>query len=99
MPGVVHVWWLYGQNLPYNFKKSYGDSHNRNFENGKIIQNFWSPVRSETGFVILGKFWSRNDLPQRRNRKFLGGDQGYLSERTIPKFRYQGVLTTTMIFA
>ena len=34
------------------------------------------PVRSETGFVILGKFWSRNDLRQRQNRKFLGDDQG-----------------------
>ena len=30
MPGVV--WWLYGQNLPYKFKKSYGDFWNRNFE-------------------------------------------------------------------
>jgi hypothetical protein len=34
------------------------------------------PVRSETRFVILGKFWSRNDLRQHRNRKFLGDDQG-----------------------
>ena len=31
MPGVV--WWVPdGQNLPYNFKNSYGDFHNRNFE-------------------------------------------------------------------
>jgi hypothetical protein len=35
-------------------------------------------VRCETGFVILGKFWSRFDLRQRRNRKFLGDDQGCL---------------------
>ena len=41
------------------------------------------PVRSETGFVILGKFWSRFDLQQRRNRKFLGDDQGCLSEQTV----------------
>jgi hypothetical protein len=27
--------------------------------------NYWSPVRSETGFVILGKFWCRNYLWQR----------------------------------
>jgi hypothetical protein len=33
--------------------------------------------------VILGKFWSRFDLRQRRNRIFLGDDQGCLSERTI----------------
>ena len=49
---------------------------------------YWSPVRSETGFVILGefmgKFWSRFDLRQRRNRKFSGDDrQGCLSERTV----------------
>jgi hypothetical protein len=24
--------------------------------------SYWSPVRSETGFVILSKFWSRYDL-------------------------------------
>jgi hypothetical protein len=33
--------------------------------------------------VILGTFWSRNDLRQRRNRKFLGDDQGCLSEQTV----------------
>jgi hypothetical protein len=33
--------------------------------------------------VILGKFWSRFDLQQRRNRKFLGDDQGCLSEQTV----------------
>ena len=37
----------------------------------------------ETGFVILGKFWSRFDLQQRRNRKFLGDDQGCLSKQTV----------------
>ena len=41
------------------------------------------PVRSETGFVILGKFWSRFDLRQHRNRKVLGDDQGFLSEPTV----------------
>ena len=41
------------------------------------------PVRYETGFVILGKFWSKNDLRQHRNRKFLGDDQGCLSEQTV----------------
>jgi hypothetical protein len=33
--------------------------------------------------VILGKFLSRFDLWQRRNRKFLGDDQGCLSEQTV----------------
>jgi hypothetical protein len=34
--------------------------------------------------VILGKFWSRFDLRQRRDRKFLGDDQGcLLSEQTV----------------
>ena len=33
--------------------------------------------------MILGKFWSRFDLQQRRNRKFLGDDQGCLSEQTV----------------
>ena len=33
------------------------------------------PFRSETGFAILDKFWSRFDLRQHRNRNFLGDDQ------------------------
>jgi hypothetical protein len=33
--------------------------------------------------VILGKFWSKFDLQQRRNRKFLGDDQGCLSKQTV----------------
>jgi hypothetical protein len=33
--------------------------------------------------VILGNFWSRFDLRQRRNRKFFGDDQGCLSEQTV----------------
>jgi hypothetical protein len=33
--------------------------------------------------VILGKFWSKNDLRHHRNWKFLGDDQGCLSERTV----------------
>ena len=39
------------------------------------------PGQIETGFVILGKFWSRFDLRQYRNRKFLGDDQGCLANR------------------
>jgi hypothetical protein len=45
----------------------------------KITQNYWSPVRSETGFVILSKFWSRYDFQNFRKRIFLGDDQGELS--------------------
>jgi hypothetical protein len=41
------------------------------------------PVRSETGFVILSKFWSRYDLQNFRKRKFLGDDQGELSKGTV----------------
>ena len=48
----------------------------------ELLPYYWSPVRSETGFVILGEFcmefWSRFDLRQRRNQKFLGDDQGCL---------------------
>ena len=33
--------------------------------------------------MILCKFWSRFDLRQRRNQKFLGDDQGCLSEQTV----------------
>jgi hypothetical protein len=73
---------LYGQNLPYKFKSSYGDFKNRNFEKSHRTTGP-RPVRSETRFVILGKFWSRFDLQQRRNRKFLGDDQGCLSEQTV----------------
>jgi hypothetical protein len=61
---------LYGQNLPYKFKKSYGDLQNRNFEKSHRTTAYWSPVRSETGFVILSKFWSRYDLQNFRKRFF-----------------------------
>ena len=74
---------LYRQNLPYKFKNSYSGFRNHNF---KIHIELLAPVRSETGSVILGKFWSRFDLRQRRNRKFLGDDQAgnpmYCSVRT-----------------
>jgi hypothetical protein len=61
---------LYGQNLPYKFKNLYGDF----------------PVRSETGYVILSKFWSRFVLRQRRNQIFLVDSQGCLSEQTVIAF-------------
>jgi hypothetical protein len=73
---------LYGQNLPYKFKNSYGDFRYRNFE--KSHRTNWSPVRSETGFVILGKFWSRYDLQNFRKRKFLVDDQGEFYKPTVP---------------
>jgi hypothetical protein len=42
------------------------------------------PVRSETGFVIRSKFWSRNDLRHHRNfEKKLSGHQGCLSKQTV----------------
>ena len=40
-------------------------------------------TRSEIRSVIMGTFWSTNDLRQRRNRKFLAGEQGCFIERTI----------------
>jgi hypothetical protein len=43
-----------------------------------LLRVHWSPVKSETGFVvlILGKFWSRLDPRQRRNRSMLRSDRG-----------------------
>jgi hypothetical protein len=49
----------------------------------KSTQNYCSPVRSETGFVILGTFWSRYDFQKFRKRSFLGDDQGELSKPTV----------------
>jgi hypothetical protein len=88
---------LYGQNLPYKFKNSYGDFRNRNFKKSHRTTGprsdlrqggtfFIIPSLSETGFVILGKFWSRFDLRQRRNWKFLSDDQGCLIEQTVPGY-------------
>jgi hypothetical protein len=49
------------------------------------IELLGSPVRSETGFVILGKFWSRYDLQNFENRFFFwGDDQGELSKGAVP---------------
>jgi hypothetical protein len=47
------------------------------------LPRYWSPIRSETGFVILSKFWSRYDLQNFRKRNFLGDDQGELSKGTV----------------
>ena len=54
------------------------------------LPRYWSPIRSETGFVILSKFWSRYDLQNFRKRNFLGddqpGDQGELSKGTVLEY-------------
>jgi hypothetical protein len=42
-----------------------------------------APVRSETGFVILRKFWSGYDLQNFQKQKILGDDQGELSKLTV----------------
>jgi hypothetical protein len=47
------------------------------------VKNYWSPVKSETGSVILSKFWSRYDFQNFRKRTFLGDDQGELSKPTV----------------
>ena len=77
MPGVV--WWVVWAESPIQIKKSYRHFRNRKFETSHRT------TRSETGFVILDKFWSRFDLRQRRNRKFLGDDQGWISEQTVQR--------------
>jgi hypothetical protein len=62
--------------------------------------NYWSPVRSETGFVIPSKFWSSAyDLQNFRKRFFSGDDQGELSinkgtvhtftNRTVNELRFE----------
>jgi hypothetical protein len=66
-----------------NFKNRMVSSRIATSKNHIELQLYWSPVISETGFVILGKFWSRFDLRQRRNQKFLGDDQGCFSEQTV----------------
>jgi hypothetical protein len=71
---------LYGQNLPYKFKKSYDDQES---QHRKSTENYWSLVRSETGFVILSKFWSRYALQNFREQKFLDDDQSELIKDTV----------------
>ena len=45
---------LYGQNLPYKFKKSYGDFRNRNFEKSHRILELLFP----------GQIWDRIRDPE-----------------------------------
>jgi hypothetical protein len=40
---------LYGQNLPYKFKKSYGDFQNRNFEKSHRTTGSRSDLRPDSG--------------------------------------------------
>ena len=45
-PGLYGV--LYGQNLPYKFKNSYGDFRNRNFEKSHRTTGLWSDLRPDS---------------------------------------------------
>ena len=69
---------LYGQNLPYKFKKSYGDLRNRNFEKSHrttgprsdLRPDSWSwaysSLDSSFGNVETGSFW----VTTRGNRQY-----------------------------
>ena len=70
---------LYGQNLPYKFKNSYDDIKHRNIEKSHRTTGPWSDLRP----VILSKFWSRYDLQNFREQKFLGDDQSELIKGTV----------------
>ena len=84
MPGVVPRYGgLYGQNPPYKFKNLYGEFLNRNFEKSHRTTGLRSDPMMLNGFVIPGKFWSRNDLGHHPNRKKLDGHQGRLRKRTV----------------
>jgi hypothetical protein len=62
----------------------YGGLYGQNQKFEKLHRTiYWSPVRYETGFVILSQFWSRYDLQNFQNRKCLGDDQGELSKGTV----------------
>jgi hypothetical protein len=80
---------VYRKNLPYKFNNSYdtyGDVQNRNFEKSHRTTDpgQMTDLRtSKTGFVILGKLRSKNDLRQHRNRKILGDDQGCRPDRRV----------------
>ena len=68
-PGLYGGLYMYGQNLPYKFKKSYGDFQNRNFEKSHrttgprsdLRPDSWSWADSglETTFGIIEteSFW------------------------------------------
>ena len=74
-----------------NFKKSYGDFLNRNFE--KITQNYWSLVRSETRFVIVSK---SQFLPiLQYNCVFSGVQQRHVENF---RFRVQGCRTFSILY-
>jgi hypothetical protein len=68
MPGVV--WWVVSAESPIQILKKnriviFGIATSKNHI--LVLVELLAPVRSETGFVILGKFRSRFDLRQRRN--------------------------------
>ena len=62
---------------------------------------YWSPVRSETGFVILGKYWSiyKFVLRQHRNRKFLSDDQVCVRKRTVIYVQLQKIYYSSTKFS
>jgi hypothetical protein len=72
MAGVV--WWLYGQNLPYKFKKSYSGFQNRNFEKSDRTTGPRSDLRPDP------LSWANSGLDSTfgnvETEKFLGDDQG-----------------------
>ena len=53
MPGLYGG--LYGQNLPYKFKNSYGDFRNRNFENHielLVPGQIWDRIRDPEQILV-----------------------------------------------
>jgi hypothetical protein len=77
------AWWvgLYGQNLPYKFKKSYGDFRNRNFEKPRRTTGPQSDLRPDSWS------WANSGLDTTsrifENDFFVGDDQGEWSKGTV----------------
>ena len=74
---------LYGQNLPYKFKKSYGDFQNCNFEKSDRTTGPRSDLRPDSWSWTNSGLDTSYDLQNFRKRNFLGDDQGELSKSTV----------------
>ena len=68
---------LYGQNLPYKFKKSYGDFRSRNFEKSHRTTGPRSDLRPDSWS------WANSGLDTASRILENGDDQGELSKGTV----------------
>ena len=87
--------WLYGQNLPYKFKKSYGDFLNRNFDKSHRTTGPRSDLRPDSWTFENSGLDTASRILETDCFRDSGDDQGDLSKGTVLNFSTRVLLEST----